>query len=684
MILKKLVIENLRSYKNQEINFPKGNVLLSGDIGSGKTTILLAIEFALFGLQPSQKAGAILRNGAESGKVILSFEIDGKEVVIERILKRSKKSISQDYVSLMINDEKFEESVTEVKTKILKLLNYPSEFAKKTNLLYKFTVYTPQEEMKQIILEPKETRLNTLRHVFGIDKYKRIQENIAFLTTRLREKIRVNEALFRNLDKIEDYLKEKKNKLLELKENKNSSEEEYTKKLEIRILKEKSVKEIHDKIDEKRSLEAEKEKSNILILEKKQQVSNHNKNLFLLEHEISELSKLKFNETEYNSLARMIENKKNKNEEIQKEYVEVIVRIKSIESKKSEVENLIRKISGLEKCPTCLQQVAESYKSIILENANKERDYLSFQFQQLEKNKKELISNIEQTKNELNELDKKKNDMDMLKLKLEGVNEKQKRLKEIELQKKLIEKDISILNDQVLRTEKTIMEYDKYNKIFETEFKELEDAKIKENGAAIKRAEINKEVQFLEQQIKEKEEEIEEKTILKIQTEKIKNLEFWISDRLLNLVLITEKQVMITLRQEFSNIFSKWFSALVSDSLTAKLDDEFSPKIENQDYELDYSFLSGGERTAIALAYRLALNQVLNGLLSNIKTSKIVILDEPTDGFSAQQLEKMREVLEQLNTEQLILVSHEQKMEDFVDNIIRIKKENNISEVDVR
>ena len=26
--------------------------------------------------------------------------------------------------------------------------------------------------------------------------------------------------------------------------------------------------------------------------------------------------------------------------------------------------------------------------------------------------------------------------------------------------------------------------------------------------------------------------------------------------------------------------------------------------IEQQDYELDYSFLSGGERTAIALAYR--------------------------------------------------------------------------------
>ena len=73
------------------------------------------------------------------------------------------------------------------------------------------------------------------------------------------------------------------------------------------------------------------------------------------------------------------------------------------------------------------------------------------------------------------------------------------------------------------------------------------------------------------------------------------------------------------------------------------------------------------------------MNQVINSLLSNIKTNDLVILDEPTDGFSAQQLEKMREVLEQLDTEQLIIVSHEQKMEDFVDNIIRVSKGGGVS-----
>jgi len=72
----------------------------------------------------------------------------------------------------------------------------------------------------------------------------------------------------------------------------------------------------------------------------------------------------------------------------------------------------------------------------------------------------------------------------------------------------------------------------------------------------------------------------------------------------------------------------------------------------------------------------LALNQVINSFLSKIKTKDLVILDEPTDGFSEQQLDKMRGILEELNVSQLIIVSHEQKIESFVENVIRFKKEN--------
>jgi len=69
----------------------------------------------------------------------------------------------------------------------------------------------------------------------------------------------------------------------------------------------------------------------------------------------------------------------------------------------------------------------------------------------------------------------------------------------------------------------------------------------------------------------------------------------------------------------------------------------------------------------------------VNSLLSKIKTRDLVILDEPTDGFSEQQLDKMRDVLQELNVAQLIIVSHEQKMEGFVENVIRFRKDGGVS-----
>ena len=89
--------------------------------------------------------------------------------------------------------------------------------------------------------------------------------------------------------------------------------------------------------------------------------------------------------------------------------------------------------------------------------------------------------------------------------------------------------------------------------------------------------------------------------------------------------------------------------------------------------------MSGGEKTGIALSYRLALNKVINQLIENIKTKDLIILDEPTDGFSSAQLDKIRDVLDSIDTKQTIIVSHESKIESFVENIIRINKHEHTS-----
>jgi DNA repair protein SbcC/Rad50 len=131
---------------------------------------------------------------------------------------------------------------------------------------------------------------------------------------------------------------------------------------------------------------------------------------------------------------------------------------------------------------------------------------------------------------------------------------------------------------------------------------------------------------------------------------------------------------------EFNALFTEWFSLLIDDELlAARLDDTFAPIIEQNGYETTLENLSGGEKTSVALAYRLALNKVLNDLISHMRTKDIIMLDEPTDGFSSEQLDRMRDLIDELALKQAIIVSHEPKIESFVSSVIRIRKDEHVS-----
>ena len=107
MLLQQLKLNNVRSYIDETINFQDGSTLLSGDIGSGKSTILLAIEFALFGTsRPDLPGEALLRKGATQASVELQFKINDNEIIIKRNLKKERDNIKQLAGYLIINNTK--------------------------------------------------------------------------------------------------------------------------------------------------------------------------------------------------------------------------------------------------------------------------------------------------------------------------------------------------------------------------------------------------------------------------------------------------------------------------------------------------------------------------------------------------------------------------------------------------
>jgi len=132
---------------------------------------------------------------------------------------------------------------------------------------------------------------------------------------------------------------------------------------------------------------------------------------------------------------------------------------------------------------------------------------------------------------------------------------------------------------------------------------------------------------------------------------------------------------------EFDSQFKKWFSMLVDDpGKEAKIDEDFTPIIQQDGVDQDVSYLSGGEKTSVALAYRLSLNNIVRKVSTGMQ-SNVLILDEPTDGFSKEQLGKVREILDELECPQIILVSHERELESFADQIFRVTKTNGVSTI---
>jgi len=680
MKIKKIVLENIRSYEHQEIDFVDGSTLLSGDIGSGKTSVLLAIEFALFGLQPGQRGSALLRNGASTGAVKLFFEIDGKEIFVERTLKKGK-TISQDYCSILIDGDKRELSVTELKSKILELLNYPTEFAKKQNILYKFTVYTPQEEMKQIILEDSDTRINTLRHVFGIDKYKTILENVTLLTTKLREEKRMKEGMISNLEQNKSLLISKEQELEEKKKILPSLETELFTRKEIRKKIQSEKEEISKKIEEKNKLQSEVEKTKIMIANKEDTIFSNKKTITQLNLQVVELQNLAFDESEFQILEKRISENKIKKEKLNNSYLEINSKINSVLLRIEEDKKLENTISNLEICPTCLQNVDAVYRANVLNKIHNNESEFKNKINFFEEEKNSLSQEIKQTELAIYSDEKRFTDLRILKIKLQGIEEKSIQINTIEKSNSLLEKDIELLKQHLDLLSSSVVDLSKFSNLAEEKQKEFEEILRQERISEIKLAESKKEIEFSSSQIAQLKSEIEKVELIKSKLVYISELENWLSKQFTTLISFIEKNVMLKLKTEFSKLFAEWFYTLVSDTFSVRLSDDFTPIVEQQDYEIDYAYLSGGERTAIALAYRLALNQVINQLMSKIKTRDLIILDEPTDGFSEQQIDKMRDIFQQLNVGQLLVVSHEQKIDGFVDNVIKFKKENGMTKV---
>lgn len=847
MIIKSIELENIRSYKKELIEFKEGINFLSGDIGSGKSSVLLAIEFALLGFKRGDLEGfQLLRKGSSSGYIklkILNTKTQ-KEIEICRNLKKSgtSDSITQAGGFIFFDNNLVELSANELNDYIFNLLSFPLEFlSRDKNLIYRFTVYTPQEQLKEILFTEPDKRLELIRKVFNIDKYKQLQDGLGIYSNKVREEKKVMQSKLEPLLNIKEGITSSKKEVLVLEKGLRScveKEEFYSSKLqkhksaiklredkledlerEILVLEKKlskvdeikkTVKSLKDDV-----LDKQKKIDSILQDNYSSKIKNLRKIIGDFEKELNSIDKEQAEfETrlkDYDILHTKKENlirrkldydaknqkildmqkqfdyvltkcqrndlqnfiardklKMNKFEKIEscikvrkEELFELELKLKRLDEDYSLNESRISALDEMDVCDSCMQKVSEQHKvdmklkiqevlknmvvnkkEVILKCDKVKHDILQdekvlcelgdvrsslivkeerlLNLLEKESKEKELYLVLKDLKKQVLEFAKNDFEKEILKCDeqvktLNGVREKVLKLND---SKVIIGKKIGDLRVEISDLEKRILERELFEKeilVLEKsiaeKLKELEGeeevldrlgvimkekSKLKEESERLninleklhenlrlvsnKSSSIKADIENLNKFVSSKEKEVEELSFVEKNFKKLLEMESFLNRDVSSICSIIEKSIFTKYYALFNEEFERLFHVLIEDNdIDVRLDSDFSPVIEQNGYDIGIKNLSGGEKSSLAIAYRLGLKTIIENNLSGNSKLSLLILDEPTDGFSNNQVERLGSILKGSMLKQIILVSHDDKIESISDIVLNIGKVNHES-----
>jgi len=407
----------------------------------------------------------------------------------------------------------------------------------------------------------------------------------------------------------------------------------------------------------------------------------------ILELENKFLQRRDFLKNQIKGLEREIEENQDKKNEI-------LDRIKQVETKKSDLQKIQIQIAKL-------QAVQNTIIQLGLKINEKESNKKSIEDQLQDKHLVDQIKKLAEISKKLDVLYSYKANYDILnsivndyqKINLERnymehyniIKSKQRVMEEIRIKEKSLlelKNEIMTLSEKLNESKSIFQDSERVN----IKLKELESQKLsfenelmnKKEDLAVRRTDHDNNIKQMEG-INKKIFDLEEKVDKIIFTDQIGT---WLDQHFIPSIEQIESQVLISIKEEFSKLFQKWFYLLIEvGDIDVEIDEFFTPIVNQNGYRLEVDSLSGGEKTSIALAYRLALNEIIRRMI--MLDDNLLILDEPTDGFSKEQLVQIKHVLEELSASQVIVVSHEKELEGFVETIFRVVKESEKSQVEL-
>jgi len=764
--LLKLKLYRFMNYQTPvTFDFRSPYIVISGPTGSGKTTILEALTFVLFGRcsrleLPMVKIEDVC---AKKGHVMCLFKVGENKIRI----KRGRDNRGKSYLELFINKERFLGKIPELNEKIRSTIlgmNYQA-FVNSTIIR--------QDEMKSLGSKTSAKRLKTLQNLFRLDIFEKAiittQNQLSIIESKMNKiegKIEEKELQY---SKISDLEKEKDLLKPQLKSNQ--------KKLERVTLKVKQL-ENKEKSERKRSEEykTHQSKKNDSILREKNKIQQLkiaetelkeyellNKQLKTYEKKRDEIKKI---EDELKSLIglrkehnlvsshiKTLKQKKQRSETILKE--DLMKKKKDRKMEFDKTQNLDTTITHDEafkilnqegRLQERVQRISKertwSLPEKIFEEIKNEQIQARKDIRELATKKEKITKDsfvLSEKKAQLNKLDK-----EIIKITKRLKTEEERNFKEIQEEANKLanikftqekEKQMGDLEAKVSSNKEIQQKYENFKKeierktdptsritIFKKELKELEKDITKYNEKLKDHQKFLVDYENLLNEIKnKKEEKIElnnsliriDQTIKGIEKKRIELIEIKTEIDLLkkqNKAMKIEVDILQKLRTEVFHTrgtpfyainkilprLGKRASLILSELTNQRFNYIQLNKIEKEKQGIGFEILisapdgirdvatfSGGERTQINAALRLAISEEISMLGQQEETTKIGIktlfIDEGDLG-SLDTLEAQAAFVKKLFTLstnfKIILITHLQEIANQFPNSINISRDN--------
>ena len=687
-------LENIRSHIKSTVPFTHGFNCLVGGVGCGKSSVMYAVDFVLFGdTIGSRSFEYLMREDADWCRVTLQFAHNGKTYKLTRGLKRKGKSISQDLEQLKLLEDDI--LVASMKTEAI-----AEQFKAITGLdkdLYREIVWFRQEHLKDLLDAKPLDRQTRLDELFGLSDYEAAWNSIGPFKRDYE-----NEISF--LQKDADV-----NGLEKLNNEYNRASEEFT------------------------LLEMELETSMQKLAVAKRALDEANTQLKQLEEKKIAIEELKRKEAKFNaniqnmtatlaSLNQRIEGKKTIVDNLHQRQISLDSQMKTclgklqqaglsdnlpieqlgsclagfddkISTLKAEQEATSRSVqtdkkravdlSQKNECPLCIQPLTGEYKTDLMlkihqDNIEREGIINQLRVQVVELQKTKAVASEAYTSLQTcltREVDLKariSEEENNLKSLLNEFEEKQKL--EVDLHSQL---------------EILIFEIDKFN------LQEVEETRTQRERVFRQYYVIEADLRTKEHRKKDLALRLDDtKERINIAQEKLERMEkIRKTIEVLGAIRDAYRSIQPKLRSDFVKVLQNFVQQVLDDlvggetlMLNIVVDETYTPYVKSEiGMDREVSNLSGGERTLLAFAYRLGLGQ----LIMQSRTGHglgMLMLDEPTENLGSEDgsIERLAEAISRFKAiEQIIAVTHSEAFAAKADHVITLEKEAGVSKISI-